>query len=94
LILFTPSGVLTGKLREDPEKDALFAKYPISALVAQFTKNYREANRLPDDEPLTGNDGFITLTEAVLRADGATYTFKEVVVFFDQIAGVAIGNLS
>lgn len=78
--LITASGVITAEKLIDPERY-------VAKLLNNITKHY--VDEFGDPE---GDDGFIVLENAILKASNATYTFAELIVFYDQIIAVNFGT--
>ncbi len=96
VILITPAGIISGYLPEvnDLElSDADIAPAILTELADKITAGYRSEHSL-GDELLTGNDGFITLTNVLIQMSGnQTATLPHLNVFYDQIIGITIGTI-
>lgn len=91
IIIFTSSGRITGT-PVIPEKSNGQTQY-LTNLVAEFSKQYREENSLPPDSPLDNNDGAIVLSNVTVSNGGPEVHLNFLVVFYDQIVAITIGNL-
>lgn len=90
LILVTSLGLIAGtsiNINEDATSTLLLD------LTDQFANDYIEKNALDKDNPLNGNDGFISLTDVTIKTSHATFNLPFLNVFYDQIIGVTIGNI-
>ncbi len=102
LILVTPLGIITGKPvfpeETKPEdtgneiKDFCPNKWTREVIEA-ISKNYAESTGIKEEDKAE-NDGFILLENVTIRsAQTAKTSLPLLVVFYDQIVGVAIGNI-
>lgn len=89
LVILTAAGRITGHLITDPcdDKGVRFA----NALVSNIIRNYREEHSL-SDESLDGNDGCITLCDVTVDNGSSVFHSNFLVVFFDQIIAVTVGE--
>lgn len=87
LNLITASGIISG-LPLTNEDDFFFG------YVREVVKNYKDDNNLPTDYIPEGNDGFILLKDATVRSGDLTFTTGSIAVFFDQIIGVTVGEIT
>jgi len=105
LILATSSGIITGNPISDEEIETAKSKKEFSemtevessicidsSLLDVINKNYEEQYKV--NRPTQGNDGYLWLKDATLLSGGATYHFGTLIVFYDQILGVSVGNTS
>lgn len=87
LFLVTPIGVISGRLycENSTEKNVAGVSF-LSALTEKLVEGF-------DMENIEGNDGYLTLTDVkVQMAGNSTYNLPHLVVFYDQIIGVTLGN--
>ena len=87
VVLLTPAGIITGKLINPDVKDDMKVEIFTNinnGIINRFTK---------DGRAVSGNDGFISLKDAVLLNCGHSVNIGCINVFFDQIIGVTIGNV-
>jgi hypothetical protein len=94
LILFTTSGVITGypvEIDSDEYKGRPVTDTIISKLSQSIIETYDDTYHL--EGPLPGNDGFFVLKDAVVVAGNHNYTHKEIVVFYDTVTAITIGNM-
>lgn len=87
IVLITATGMITGRLCDpDTPLEDMSGAAILNALVEQVTDAYGPEN-------IEGNDGYIQLTDVVIRASGnTTYNVGNLIVFYDQIIGVSLGN--
>lgn len=64
----------------------------ITKLTESIAEVYCESHNI-GDEPLPENDGYILLKDVVIKNSNTTYNFNEIVLFYDQIIGITIGNI-
>lgn len=88
LILSTSCGIMQG----EPLNDADFENNLLANLVTEFAKNYFEKYSINPDESTPNNDGYIALKNVTFQGNPG-YNMPFLVVFYDQILGVSIGNL-
>jgi len=86
LIVVTSAGVFTGKLNKEDKEDN--SNHFFSILLEKITDNFEGSlsNLAPDD-------GYIVLKEAMLNSGGIKYNISRIVIFYDQIVGITIGDL-
>lgn len=87
LFLVTPIGVISGYPYDgnNARKDVTGAAV-LSTLTEKLVEDF-------DLENIEGNDGFLTLTDVTVQMAGNfTYSLPHLVVFYDQIIGVTLGN--
>lgn len=85
LIVFTSNSTIFGKLPTNGEISENF----LSKFVADMANNYFEQNGVSE---IPGDDGFLILEDATVLSNGRTIFSPSVVVFYDQIAGITIGD--
>jgi len=96
LIIITAAGLITGVPAErqidadykDLEKRQFFTKFFDDSI-----RMYRKKHDMPDEESTSGNDGAIALQDVVIHSGIKQTSMPFLVVFYDQIIGVTIGNL-
>ena len=91
VIVMTPAGTYIGKPVSDKDEsktDSFWAE-----LFFELAKDYRQDNQIAENVPLDGNDGFLVLKDVQLQANGSIIKMPFVVLFFDQIVGITIGNI-
>lgn len=103
LILLTAAGTILGKpvleteaQYEDLENGMLNDKNAVALTFEMIDESKRQYKKyVPDNSPLSGNDGYILLKDVTVRAnDGVRLNFSTMIVFYDQIIGVTFGNTS
>ena len=94
VVLLTASGIIKGKVSTLGPPEDVTPKNLLNSLVNSISKEYREYNSIPEGTMLPGNDGGIALEDvSILLNNGSNYLLPHLVVFFDQIIGVTIGNI-
>lgn len=90
LILTTSAGLLSGRIIEDTSEsnaenltdtENLYLNV-LDAAIGDY-----------DRDSITGNDGYILLTDASLRDGRNVINLGQTIVFYDQVISVSIGNL-
>ena len=84
IIVVTSSGIISGKIlgEDDVAPEKLF----FAELLGEVTDQYGADN-------VDGNDGYLHLTDARIRlGNGADVNIGNIVIFYDQIAGISIGD--
>lgn len=96
LILTTPAGLICGKLiSEDETTDSNKMNNLMAKVCNNFTEKYLKDISDSDSEPIIeGNDGYLFLQDVTIRStsSNATSNLPFMIVFYDQIIGVSIGN--
>ena len=91
VILVTAAGIIEGKLlqsnSEDNEGDFL------GKMICGFSDEY-EKKILKDGQTLSGNDGFILLSNVTIRNGAIKNDMPLLTVFYDQIIGISIGSVT
>ncbi|MGN0384569.1 MAG: hypothetical protein ACI4EX_01665 [Lachnospiraceae bacterium] len=91
VVLVTPSGIIMGTPVGNNEDDNdLF----LTSFVNSVTDKYRKDHSIPDDEYLDGNDGFIYLKDVTIQNGAQNTSLPILCVFYDQIVGVSIGEIT
>lgn len=94
VVLLTASGIIKGKISKLGYPEDASPKNLLNTLVHSISEEYREHYSIPEDTLLPGNDGGIALEDVtILLNSGSNYVLPHLVVFFDQIIGVTIGNI-
>ncbi|SET71964.1 hypothetical protein SAMN05443270_1107 [Lacrimispora sphenoides] len=96
LQLVTASGLISGvpaRLPVDTEYDELVGTQILAKYYVDAVKNYRSRHGLSGTESVPGNDGAIVLQDVVITNTSGTIDIPFLVVFFDQIIGVSLGNI-
>lgn len=96
LLLVTAAGVISGvpaELPIDAEYDDLADGQVLCKYFHDTVKKYRTYHGVPDSESAPGNDGAITLQDVVITNALGTIDIPFLVVFYDQIIGVSLGNI-
>lgn len=98
LILTTSAGIISGKVPSEQEIDDEKSLYSVFYKICDNTKEeYLKNITSTDSEPvIVGNDGYIILKDVKIRSTSSnTITHMPfMVVFYDQIIGVTIGNIN
>jgi hypothetical protein len=98
LILTTSAGIISGKVPSEQEIDDENSLCGVLYEICDNTKEeYLKNISSTDSEPvIVGNDGYIILKDVKIRSTSSdTITHMNfMVVFFDQIIGVTIGNIN
>lgn len=98
LILTTSAGIISGKVPSEQEIDDENSLYGVLYKICDNTKEeYLKNISSADSEPvIVGNDGYIILKDVKIRSTSSdTITHMPfMVVFYDQIIGVTIGNIN
>ena len=98
LILTTSAGIISGKVPSEQEIDDENSLCGVLYEIRNNTKEeYLKNISSTDSEPvIVGNDGYIILKDVKIRSTSSdTITHMNfMVVFFDQIIGVTIGNIN
>lgn len=98
LILVTAAGIICGNpssssplTREEvTSKDGPISNSDVAKLYVSFLTAAKETY----DGDVSGNDGYLFLENAFIQTPNGTQNLGNIVVFYDQIIGVSIGNLS
>ena len=85
IIFFTSSGMIIGT----PVEREVDKSEVLPFLVDSAVKHYRETHGI--DSFLPGNDGLLVLKNVEVRGN-PNITLPYLVLFYDQIIGMAIGN--
>ena len=98
LILMTPMVMICGKVYEakiptEEELNKIHGRATveegasvIAAILASARLNYGEI-------PVVGNDGYLALTDVTVKVPrGDTFNMGNLVVFYDQIIGITLGE--
>ena len=87
LFLVTPIGIISGRpCDENNTAENVDGASFLSSLTEKLVEDF-------DSENIEGNDGFLTLTDVTVQMAGNfTYSLPHLVVFYDQIIGVTLGN--
>ena len=98
LILTTSAGIISGKVPSEQEIDDENSLCGVLYEICDNTKEeYLKNISSTDSEPvIAGNDGYIILKDVKIRPTSSdTITHMNfMVVFYDQIIGVTIGNIN
>lgn len=95
IILLTGLGIIEGRLiTEEDTADKDSQDMLMDTLVENISKKYRELHEIPGDVLIPGNDGCITLKEVSITSNGFHTELPYLVVFFDQIIGISVGNIN
>jgi len=98
LILTTSAGIISGKVPSEQEIDDENSLCGVLYEICDNTKEeYLKNISSTDSEPvIIGNDGYIILKDVKIRSTSSdTITHMNfMVVFYDQIIGVTIGNIN
>lgn len=98
LILTTSAGIISGKVPSEQEIDDENSLCGVLYEICDNTKEeYLKNISSTDSEPvIVGNDGYIILKDVKIRSTSSdTITNMHfMVVFYDQIIGVTIGNIN
>lgn len=88
VVLVTPFGVISGKPEPAGEEyEDLSTTAVISELCDKVVDDYGAEN-------VDGNDGFIFMTDVTIHSSNkATFNVANLVVFYDQIIGITLGNV-
>jgi hypothetical protein len=92
LIVFTSGGVITGGLIELSGNSADNLYYPVSCFADKSILDYYEQNNISPDVLLSGDDGYIVLSNATFEHGSSKTLFNEILIFFDKILGISLGN--
>lgn len=95
LIVYTPAGTFVGTpllLEEDVEDNNI--NKSIFSLLQSVAKDYRSENGIPENQNLDNNDGCFLLSDVTLITGNSKNHIPVLVLFYDQITGISIGNLS
>lgn len=93
LILVTSAGVISGlPVTEHEEKGTITSN--LLDFIGTVIKEHKESNNIEDYKLAEGLDGFFSLKDVTIRSGNSTYTLPFLTVFYDQIVGVSVGNLS
>ncbi|WP_195410998.1 hypothetical protein [Ruminococcus sp. BSD2780120874_150323_B10] len=98
MILTTSAGIISGKVPSEQEIDDENSLCGVLYEICDNTKEeYLKNISSTDSEPvIVGNDGYIILKDVKIRSTSSdTITHMNfMVVFYDQIIGVTIGNIN
>ena len=92
LVLTTAVGIITGKIGACDESKELSKETATPQDV--YGAIIKKAKSEFGDSEVSGNDGFLYLTGAKIKSGIATYALGNIVVFYDQIIGVSIGEVN
>ena len=87
LVLVTPIGVISGYLCDEDNlgQDAT-GEVLLSTITEKLTTDFGEDN-------IEGNDGYLLLSDVKVQTGAnMTYNLPNLIVFYDQIIGVTLGN--
>ncbi len=91
IIVMTSAGTYTGKIISN-EDDTPEIALPFVNMLSELADQYRQDNHIDENTLLDGNDGYLILKDVQLRTNGPIINMPFVVLFFDQIVGISIGN--
>lgn len=84
IIIVTSAGIISGKILD--EGDAALEKLFFAEFLREVADQYGVDN-------VDGNDRYLHLTDARIRlGNGADVNIGNIVIFYDQIAGISIGD--
>ena len=92
VIIMTSAGTYSGKLISNEDDDSEIA-LPFANALSELADRYRQDNHIDKNTLLDGNDGYLILKDVQLRTNGPIINMPFVVLFFDQIVGISIGNV-
>lgn len=100
LILMTPFGLICGKVsdaevptEEDLNKISGLATVEEGAAVTATILNAARHNY--GESPVVGTDGYLALTDVTVKSpSGKNFKIGNLVVFYDQIIGITLGNFT
>ena len=86
VILVTALGLISGKMLTEENLDNPGKIY--DSILRAASKSF-------GDDEVSGNDGYLALTEATIKTvNGRNIDLGNVVIFYDQSIGVSLGNIS
>lgn len=98
LILTTSAGIISGKVPSEQEIDDENSLYGILYKICDNTKEeyLKNISSTASEPVIVGNDGYIILKDVKIRStsSNAITHMPFMVVFYDQIIGVTIGNIN
>jgi hypothetical protein len=100
LIIVTSFGIITGSLAGEindididfDDKNQVGVAF-LTNITHDLVSDYQKKNSIDKDQLLDGNDGFISLTDVVIKTSTTTFNLHFLNVFYDQIIGVTLGNV-
>ena len=94
--LFTPLGIISGKPYHysTDNLNEYLATDLMAKLFEKITNTYKSKYSIENSIP--ENDGFIVLQDVIIRSNNSVNIIKvpQLVVFYDQIIGITLGNLT
>ena len=94
IVLATALGLVSGRLPSDEEvenKESLNAA--LVKICSDTANEYKSNLSLSETDNLPDNDGYIYLVDVEIKSSNAVFKTPFMVVFYDQIIGVSIGNI-
>lgn len=90
ILLLTPFGIISGKLLD---RDV---KYTDNALIVLNEINKQTSDKyLEEHEFISDNDGYIPLKDVTITCPNkSVFNMTSLNVFYDQVIGITMGNLS
>lgn len=94
LILATPLGLITGRFpTEEKCDDVDNINAILSKLCAKITNDYKTELSLSETDHLPDDEGYLYLVDVEIKTPSNNFTLPFMVVFYDQIIGISIGNI-
>lgn len=90
ILLLTPFGIISGKLLD---RDV---KYTDNALIVLNEINKQTSDKyLEEHDSISDNDGYIPLKDVTITCPNkSVFNMTSLNVFYDQVIGITMGNLS
>ena len=86
LILITAAGIISGELPEDSdeEKNDFSSVDVISKFIGKIGTDYKKEYEIPDDQWISGNDGYVVLKNVTIRNGSCTTNVPVLAVFLTK----------
>jgi hypothetical protein len=93
VILTTAAGIIYGNIANVTEENA--EEFDVGAVIlSSFIDQAVEIYKQSGEGTYSESDGCILLTDAIIKDGNFTYNAGSLIVFYDQIIAVSIGNLN
>lgn len=94
LILATATGLIAGHpcLEIDDCKEGDDFSQFLFNILAQQTEEY--CKHFGVEKPLAADDGYLILTDVTIQRENGVVNMSNLIVFYDQIVGMSIGDLN
>lgn len=93
IVIITSLGIITGRFPTDEEvEDVNNSNAIFSKLSTTIVNDYKNELSLSETDKLPGDEGFLYLVDVEIKSPGNSYNLPFMIVFYDQIIGISIGN--